>query len=64
MEVVDHKTSLTSDGAANARFTELLLDRGVIKAHEKFFVSLAHSERDIDDTLAAVSEVASVMAEA
>jgi glutamate-1-semialdehyde 2,1-aminomutase len=63
-EVIDHKTSLTSDGAANAMFTELLLDRGVIKAHEKFFVSLAHSEQDIVDTLAAVSEVASVMAQA
>ena len=63
-EVVDHKTSLTADGAANAMFTELLLDRGVIKAHEKFFVSLAHSEQDIVETLAAVNEVATVMAQA
>jgi glutamate-1-semialdehyde 2,1-aminomutase len=60
--VIDHKTALTADFAANAKFTEALLDRGVVKAHEKFFVSLAHSEQDIDDTLAAVREAADVMA--
>ena len=60
--VFDHKTALTADFAANAKFTESLLDRGVVKAHEKFFVSLAHSEQDIDDTLAAVRAVADVMA--
>lgn len=33
------------------RFVELLLDRGVVKAHEKFFVSMAHTDEDIDLTL-------------
>jgi glutamate-1-semialdehyde aminotransferase len=35
------------------RFTELLLNRGIIKAHEKFFVSLAHADEDVEITLEA-----------
>jgi glutamate-1-semialdehyde 2,1-aminomutase len=51
--VTDHRSSLRADMFKNMRFADLLLDRGVIKAHEKFFVSAAHDERDVELTLEA-----------
>ncbi len=51
--IVDHRSILTADSRMRRRFVELLLDRGVVKAHEKFFVSMAHTDEDIDLTLEA-----------
>jgi len=56
--VTDFRRGLGADAAVHARFTELLFERGIIKAHEKFFVSLAHSDEDVDRTIAAFREVA------
>ena len=53
-EIVDFRSTLRADHAMNVRFTELLLDRGIVKAHEKFFVSTVHSDEDIDRTIAAI----------
>jgi len=50
-EIVDFRSMRAADATLHGRFTELLLDRGVVKAHEKFFVSLAHSEEDIALTI-------------
>jgi glutamate-1-semialdehyde 2,1-aminomutase len=47
-EVVDHRSVLRTDAAKSLRFTELLLDRGILKAHEKFFLSLAHGDDEVD----------------
>lgn len=52
-EVVDHRSSLTADARRGLRFVDRLLDRGVLKAHEKFFVSTAHGEDDVAATIAA-----------
>ena len=52
-DVFDFRSSLASDWRLSARFIELLLERGVVKAHEKFFVSMAHDESDFEQTLAA-----------
>jgi glutamate-1-semialdehyde 2,1-aminomutase len=62
-EVVDFRSSRTSDIGTNLRFIELLLERGVMKAHEKFFVSTAHSERDIEETIEAFESAVSALAE-
>jgi glutamate-1-semialdehyde aminotransferase len=35
----------------------LLLDRGILKGHEKFFISTAHSDEDIDTTIAALADL-------
>jgi glutamate-1-semialdehyde 2,1-aminomutase len=51
--IVDFRSLQQADFAMNNRFTELLLDRGIVKAHEKFFISLAHTDEDLDYTLAA-----------
>ena len=53
----DFRGMLASDFGKRAKFTSLLLERGVMKAHEKFFVSLAHSDADIDFTLDACRSV-------
>jgi glutamate-1-semialdehyde 2,1-aminomutase len=52
-EIRDHRSSLRSDFGKQLRFTEALVDRGVLKAHEKFFLSTVHTDADIDATLAA-----------
>ncbi len=50
-EIVDHRSTLSADGQLGVEFVDRLLDAGVVKAHEKFFVSMAHTEEDIDLTL-------------
>lgn len=52
-EITDFRSTLSADVALHDRFTELLLDRGVVKAHEKFFVSTAHTTEDVAATIAA-----------
>jgi glutamate-1-semialdehyde 2,1-aminomutase len=61
--VVDFRTSLAADRERHARFTQSLLEHGVVKAHEKFFVSTALTDEDVERTLEAfrdaVEEIAS-----
>jgi glutamate-1-semialdehyde 2,1-aminomutase len=52
-EPFDHRSSKASDFYKNIRFSDLLLRQGVLKAAEKFFVSAAHSDEDIERTVAA-----------
>jgi glutamate-1-semialdehyde 2,1-aminomutase len=51
--VVDHRTALAADHGRAAAFTALLLEAGVVKAHEKLFVSAAHGEEEVARTIAA-----------
>jgi glutamate-1-semialdehyde 2,1-aminomutase len=56
--VVDYATAKTSDTAAFGRFFHAMLDRGVYlppAQYEAAFVSLAHTEDDIDATCAAAA---------
>jgi glutamate-1-semialdehyde 2,1-aminomutase len=52
--LVDHRSALRADSGRNRKFVDLLLRRGIVKAHEKFFVSAAHSDEDVEITLAAL----------
>jgi len=52
-DVVDHRSSLTADVWRGLRFVDLLLDRGIVKAHEKFFVSTAHGDDEVAATISA-----------
>ena len=56
-EIADFRSTLAADRAMHARFSALLLERGVLKAHEKFFVSTAHDDEDVRLTLAAFASV-------
>lgn len=62
--VVDHRSSLGADAFANIVLTDLLLERGVLRAHEKCFVSAAHTDEDVAITLDAVRDAAVALAEA
>jgi glutamate-1-semialdehyde 2,1-aminomutase len=60
-EVTDYDGAQRQDTAAYARFFHAMLDRGVYlppSAFEAWFVSLAHSEADVDLVLTAAREAA------
>jgi glutamate-1-semialdehyde 2,1-aminomutase len=56
-EVYDHRSSLGLNWKRHFKLQDLLLDRGILKGQEKFFVSTAHSEGDIDATIAALADL-------
>lgn len=60
-KVIDHRSCLSADMGRSFKFIDLLLDRGIVKGHEKFFVSTAHSDADIDYTIAALEEVVALL---
>jgi glutamate-1-semialdehyde 2,1-aminomutase len=59
----DFRSTRSANRALDFRFTELLLERGIMKAHEKFFVSTAHDDGAIDLTLEAFRDAARVLAQ-
>ncbi|MEM9727303.1 MAG: aspartate aminotransferase family protein [Myxococcota bacterium] len=61
-EPTDHRSAKGSDFYKNIRFSDLLLQRGVLKAAEKFFVSAAHTEDDVANTVAAFHQTLSTLA--
>jgi glutamate-1-semialdehyde 2,1-aminomutase len=60
--VIDHRSTLKADARKNLQFIDLLLDQGIVKAHEKFFVSAAHSDEDIDYTIEAFASATAGLA--
>ncbi|MBI3268018.1 MAG: glutamate-1-semialdehyde 2,1-aminomutase [Planctomycetes bacterium] len=64
-EVVDYASALCSDRDRYARFFHAMLERGVYlppSQFEAFFVSTAHDEKAIDQTIAAAKEAMRVAA--
>src|SRR3989442_1605532 len=49
--VVDYRATLTADRDRIKRFNQELVARGMVKAVNKIYVSLAHSEQDVGETL-------------
>jgi glutamate-1-semialdehyde 2,1-aminomutase len=58
----DHRSGLSADIMKSLRFIDLLLDEGIVKGHEKFFVSSAHSDEDIDATIDAFGRAVTKLA--
>ena len=57
--VVDYRSAKTSDTAAYARYFHAMLERGVYLAPSQFeaaFLSTAHTDQDVDATVAAAHE--------
>ena len=54
-EITDYRSTLTADKELLKRFNRLLLDRGVFKGDTKYYLSLAHTEDDLDQTFGAFS---------
>lgn len=55
-EISDYRSTLTSDGKMLAQFNKILREEGVFRASQKFYVSLAHDEQDVKQTLDAFSK--------
>jgi len=49
--VVDYRATLTADRDRITRFNQELVARGMVKAVNKIYVSLAHSDQDVNETL-------------
>ena len=52
-KVRDYRDGLRSDVATLRRFNEKLRARGILKGDSKYYVSLAHTDADIEHTLGA-----------
>jgi len=51
--IKDYRDTLKGDKAMLTRFNQLLRERGIMKGESKYYVSLAHTQADIDHTLGA-----------
>ena len=63
-EVVDYATAKTSDTKRYARWFHAMMERGVYFAPSQFevgFMSLAHTEADIEATLRAATEAVKLL---
>lgn len=56
--ITDYRSTLKADAKLGARFARGLLERGVLKVGQKFYVSLAHSEADVRETVQAARDAA------
>jgi len=54
--IVDWRSTLTNDSAKMKRFNDACLRRGVLKGGSKIYVSIAHTEADVERTLAVFKE--------
>ena len=51
--IKDYRDTLNGDEAILKRFNQLLRERGIMKGESKYYVSLAHTQADIDHTIGA-----------
>lgn len=61
--VEDYRGMAAADAAKNRAFTSLLRERGIFKGDVKYYISLAHDETDIEQTLEAFKTAAKALAE-
>jgi glutamate-1-semialdehyde 2,1-aminomutase len=61
--IVDYWSTVAGDKAKLQRFNRLLLEHGVLRGDTKFYVSLAHTAADVEDTLRAFSAAVESLAE-
>jgi len=59
--VIDYRGTLNVDKAMSRRFNSALRSNGVFKSDNKLYVSLAHDQRDVVDTIAAFGRAARAM---
>jgi glutamate-1-semialdehyde 2,1-aminomutase len=62
-EILDYRATLTADREQIKRFNQELVRRGVVKAVNKIYISLAHTDADVDETLGVFDEVLAVLAQ-
>ncbi len=52
-DVTDYRSTLRADKRMLSRFNELLLERGILKGDDKFYVATAHTRDDVSLTIQA-----------
>src|SRR5438093_849371 len=60
--LVDYRATLTADRDRIKRFNQELVRRKVVKAANKIYVSLAHTDKDVDETLDIFDQALGVIA--
>ncbi len=60
-ELNDYRAVARGDAARQARFNQLLRERGILKMESKFYVSLAHDADDIAHTTTAIAEAVDIL---
>lgn len=58
----DYRDTLKGDKAIAGKFNKLLRERGLMKGESKYYVSVAHTQADIDHTICAWTEAAKELA--
>ena len=53
----DYRSTLSADNDVKARFRNLIQEQGVFQGPQKFYPSLAHTDEDIEQTIAAFETV-------
>ena len=65
--ITDYRDSLRGDAEMLKRFNSLLRERGILKGHSKYYVSLAHTPEDVRHTIdawaSAIEELANTAVE-
>ena len=52
-DVTDYRSTLEADSGAMAQFNSSLLEQGIFKGASKFYISAAHTDKDVEETIAA-----------
>jgi glutamate-1-semialdehyde 2,1-aminomutase len=60
-EITDYRSTLRADREKLGRFVRLLRERGVFRGFSKFYLSIVHDQRDVDDTLRAFASAADAL---
>ena len=60
-EITTYRSTMSADAGRLKRFNKLLLDRGILKGGQKFYMSLAHNEADIQRTTEVFKEAAEAL---
>ena len=55
-EIIDYRSTLTANKSKMVDFNKKLLQNGVLKGNSKFYISSAHENDDIRDTIKALEE--------
>ncbi len=60
--IENYRDTLRGDTTLSARLNQLLRQRGILKSDNKYYISMAHTDDDVDQTIAAWTESLAIMA--
>ena len=51
--MTDYRSTLEADSNTLAQFNSSLLEQGIFKGASKYYISAAHTDEDVEETIAA-----------